>query len=58
MAQEPDVKPEAKAPEATQPDLEALKQKITQLSKIVRPSGRCRVSSKAMASLIERGAGM
>jgi len=35
MAQEPDVKPEAKAPEATQPDLEALKQKITQLEQVV-----------------------
>ncbi len=34
MAQEPDVKPEAKAPEATQ-DLEALKQKITQLEQVV-----------------------
>ena len=31
----PDVKPEAKAPEATQPDLEALKQKITQLEQVV-----------------------
>ncbi len=35
MAQEPDVKPEAKTPEATQPDLEALKQKITQLEQVV-----------------------
>ena len=37
MAQEPDVKPEAKAPEATQPqaDIEALKQKITQLEQVV-----------------------
>jgi len=33
----PDVKPEAKAPEATQPqaDIEALKQKITQLEQVV-----------------------
>jgi len=35
MAQEPDVKPEVKAPEATQPDLEVLKQKITQLEQVV-----------------------
>jgi len=37
MAQEPEVKPEAKAPEATQPqaDIEALKQKITQLEQVV-----------------------
>ena len=35
MAQEAEVKPEAKAPEATQPDLEALKQKITQLEQVV-----------------------
>jgi hypothetical protein len=37
MAQEPDVKPEAKAPEAIQPqaDIEALKQKITQLEQVV-----------------------
>ena len=37
MAQEAEVKPEAKAPEATQPqaDIEALKQKITQLEQVV-----------------------
>jgi len=37
MAQEPEVKPEAKAPEATQPqaDIEALRQKITQLEQVV-----------------------
>ena len=37
MAQETEVKPEAKTPEATQPqaDIEALKQKITQLEQVV-----------------------
>ena len=37
MAQEPDVKPEAKAPEATQPqvDLEALKRKVDQLEQAI-----------------------
>ena len=34
MAQEPEVKPESKAPEA-QSDLETLKQKITQLEQVV-----------------------